>query len=54
MSLHNFIRDSNLSDDDFDRLELDETYVDGDMRPSTSDIVDEEDMGQVPYAVEVS
>jgi hypothetical protein len=47
MSLHNFIRDSNLSDEDFDRLELDETYVDGDMGPSTRDIVDEEDMRQV-------
>jgi hypothetical protein len=27
LSLHNFIRDSNLSDEDFDRLESDETYV---------------------------
>jgi hypothetical protein len=45
MALHNFIRDSNLSDDDFDRLESDETYVDGDMGPNTSDTVDEEDMG---------
>jgi hypothetical protein len=51
MSLHNFIRDSNLSDEDFDRLELDETYVDGDMGPSTSDIVDEEDMRQVRDAI---
>jgi hypothetical protein len=47
MILHNFIRDTNLSDEDFDRLELDETYVDGDMGPSTSDVVDAEDMGQV-------
>lgn len=47
MILHNFIRDTNLSDEDFDRLELYETYVDGDMGPSTSDVVDEEDMGQV-------
>jgi hypothetical protein len=46
MILHNFIRDTNLSDEDFDRLQLDETYVDGDMGPSTSDVVDE-DMGQV-------
>jgi hypothetical protein len=42
MALHNFIRDSNLSDEDFD-----ETYVDGDIGPSTSDVVNEEDMGQV-------
>jgi hypothetical protein len=34
MALHNFIRDSNMSDEDFDRLELDETYVHGDMEPS--------------------
>jgi hypothetical protein len=47
MALYNFIRDTNLSDEDFDRLELDETYVDGDMGPSTSDVVDAEDMGQV-------
>jgi hypothetical protein len=51
MILHNFIRDTNLSDEDFDRLELDETYVDGDMGPSTSDVVDEEDMGQVWDAI---
>jgi hypothetical protein len=52
MTLHNFIRDSNLSDVNFDSLildetyvfVLDETYVDGDMRPFTSDAVDEEDM----------
>jgi hypothetical protein len=35
-----------LSDEDFDRLVIDETYVDGDMGPSTSDVVDE-DMGEV-------
>jgi hypothetical protein len=29
MALHNFIRDSNLSDNDFDTLASDETYVDG-------------------------
>jgi hypothetical protein len=51
MVLHNFIRDSNLSDEDFDRLESDETYADGDMRSSTSDAVDEEDMGQVRDAI---
>jgi hypothetical protein len=51
MVLHNFIRDSNLSDEDFDRLESDETYADGDMRSSTSDAVDEEDMGQVLDAI---
>jgi hypothetical protein len=51
MALHNFIRDSNLSDEDFDRLESDETYADGDMRSSTSDVVDEEDMGQVRDAI---
>jgi hypothetical protein len=52
MALHNFIRDSNLSDVNFDSLildetyvfVLDETYVDGDMRPFMSDAVDEEDM----------
>jgi hypothetical protein len=51
MVLHNFIRDSNLSDEDFDRLESDETYADGDMRSSTSDVVDEEDMRQVRDAI---
>jgi hypothetical protein len=51
MALHNFIRDSNLSDEDFDRLESDETYADGDMRSSTGDVVDEEDMGQVRDAI---
>jgi hypothetical protein len=30
MALHNFIRDSNLSDNNFDTLASDETYVDGD------------------------
>jgi hypothetical protein len=49
MALHNFIRDSNLSDVDFDRMAADETYIDedGDMGASTSQFVDEEDMEDV-------
>jgi hypothetical protein len=47
MALHNFIRDSNLSDVDFDSLVSDETYVDGDMGSIMSDAVDEVDMGVV-------
>jgi hypothetical protein len=44
MALHNFIRDSNLSDVDFDRCVSNEMYADGDMGPIMSDAVDEEDM----------
>jgi hypothetical protein len=51
MALHNFIRDSNSSDEDFDRIASDETYVDGYMGASTSDVVDEEDMGGVRDAI---
>jgi hypothetical protein len=51
MALHNFIRDSNLSDAHFDTLASDETYVDGDMGASTSDVVDHEDMGGVHDAI---
>ena len=51
MALHNFIRDSNLSDVDFDSLVSDETYVDGDMGPIMSEVVDEEDMGVVRDAI---
>jgi hypothetical protein len=51
MALHNFIRDSNLSDVHFDTLASDETYVDGDMGASTSDVVDHEDMGGVRDAI---
>jgi hypothetical protein len=51
MALHNFIRDSNLRDVDFDRLVSDETYVDGDMGPIMSDAVDEEDMEVVRDAI---
>jgi hypothetical protein len=51
MVLHNFIRDSNLSDVHFDTLASDETYVDGDMGASTSDVVDHEDMGGVRDAI---
>jgi hypothetical protein len=51
MALHNFIRDSNLSGEDFNRLKSDETYADGDMGPSTSNAVDEEDMRQVRDAI---
>jgi hypothetical protein len=49
MALHNFIRESNLSDVDFDRMAADETYIDedGDMGASTSQFVDEEDMEDV-------
>jgi hypothetical protein len=45
MALHNFIRDSNLSDNDFDTLASDETYVDVDAGTTTSYVGDEEDMG---------
>jgi hypothetical protein len=51
MALHNFIRDSNLSDVHFDTLASDDTYVDGDMGASTSDVVDHEDMGGVRDAI---
>jgi hypothetical protein len=53
MALHNFIRDSNLSDVDFDRMAADETYIneDGDMGASTSQFVDEEDMKGVRDAI---
>jgi hypothetical protein len=51
MALHNFIRDSNSSDEDFDRIASDETYVDGYMGASTSDVVDEEDRGGVRDAI---
>jgi hypothetical protein len=51
MALHNFIRDSNSSDEDFDRVASDETYVDGYMGACTSDVVDEEDMGGVRDAI---
>jgi hypothetical protein len=51
MALHNFIRDSNLSDVDFDSLVSDETYVDGDMGSIMSDAVDEVDMGVVRDAI---
>jgi hypothetical protein len=51
MALHNFIRDSNSSDEDFDRIASNETYVDGYMGASTSDVVDEEDMGGVCDAI---
>jgi hypothetical protein len=51
LPLHNFIRDSNLSDVDFDSLVSDEMYVDGDMGPIMSDVVDEEDMGVVRDAI---
>jgi hypothetical protein len=51
LTLHNFIRDSNLSDVDFDSLVSDEMYVDGDMGPIMSDVVDEEDMGVVRDAI---
>jgi hypothetical protein len=49
--LQNFIRDSNLSDVHFDTLASHETYVDGDMGASTSDIVDHEDIGGVRDAI---
>jgi hypothetical protein len=51
LTLHNFIRDSNLSDVDFDSLVSDEMYVDGDMGPIMSDVVDEEDVGVVRDAI---
>jgi hypothetical protein len=51
LTLHNFIRDSNLSDVDFDSHVSDEMYVDGDMGPIMSDVVDEEDMGVVRDAI---
>jgi hypothetical protein len=51
MALHNFIRDSNLSDNDFDTLASDETYVDGDAGTTTSYVGDEEDMGDVRDAI---
>jgi hypothetical protein len=51
MALHNFIRDSNLSDVHFDTLASDETYVDGDMGASTSDVVDYKGMGGVRDAI---
>jgi hypothetical protein len=51
MVLHNFIRDSNLSDNDFDTLASDETYVDGDAGTTTSYVGDEEDMGDVRDAI---
>jgi hypothetical protein len=51
MALHNFIRDSNLSDVDFDSLVSDETYVDGDMGSIMNDTVDEVDMGVVRDAI---
>jgi hypothetical protein len=51
LTLHNFIRDSNLSDVDFDSLVSDEMYIDGDMGPIMSDVVDEEDMGVVRDAI---
>jgi hypothetical protein len=44
-------KDSNSSDEDFDRIASDETYVDGYMGASTSDVVDEEDMGGVCDAI---
>jgi hypothetical protein len=51
MALHSFIRDSNLSDNDFDTLASDETYVDGDAGTTTSYVGDEEDMGDVRDAI---
>jgi hypothetical protein len=51
MALHNFIRDSNLIDVHFDTLASDDTYVDGDMGTSSSDVVDHEDMGGVRDAI---
>jgi hypothetical protein len=51
LTLHNFIRDGNLSDVDFDSLVSDEMYVDGDMGPIMSDVVDEEDVGVVRDAI---
>jgi hypothetical protein len=51
MTLHNFIRDSNLSDNDFDTLASDEIYVDGDAGTTTSYVGDEEDMGDVQGAI---
>jgi hypothetical protein len=51
VTLQNFIRDSNLSDVHFDTLASHETYVDGDMGASTSDIVDHEDIGGVRDAI---
>ncbi|KAL5664101.1 hypothetical protein ACJX0J_024209, partial [Zea mays] len=40
-----------MADEDFDRIASDETYVDGYMGASTSDLVDEEDMGGVRDAI---
>jgi hypothetical protein len=51
MALHNFIRDSNLNDNNFDTLASDETYVDGDAGTTTSYVGDEENMRDVRDAI---